>query len=147
MHATGCFVSSFPSDVLGRKVVCLFEKEKEKGRKGSEAGVYYVNGMRMPFACVWFKTKSIAPRKTAISPASLSTSELRRRLFTTLDSRLEIPVEFRKVPLRLLVPAEGRAHQKGQHAREVFRLGQGRRSRVRLARFEAERVLADEETV
>lgn len=84
-------------------------------------------------------------KETAALLTGVSASEL-RRLLTTLDPRLEILVEFRKVALRSLVPAERRAHQKGQRAREIFRLGQGRRSRVRLARFEAERVLADEET-
>ena len=93
------------------------------------------------------KQRPTSPGKTAILLLTgVSTSELQRP-FTTLDPRLEIPVETREPILRLLVPAERRAHQKGQHAREVFRLGQSCRSRFRLARFEAERVLPDEETV
>ena len=82
----------------------------------------------------------------AILLTGVSISGLRRP-FATLDSRLEISIKTREVILRLLVPAERRAHQKGQHAREVFRLGQSCRSRFRLARFEAEGVLADKETV
>ena len=106
-------------------------------KKMSEAGVYYLIGVRIP---------PTSPRTRQFFLTGVSTSEL-RRLFTTLDPRLEIPVENREFILRLLVPAERRAHQKGQRAREVFRLGQNRRSRVRLARFEAERVLPDKETV
>ena len=99
--------------------------------------VHYLIGVRIP---------PTSPRKRQFFLTGVSTSEL-RRLFMTLDLRLEIPVKTRELILRLLVPAERRAHQKGQRAREVFRLGQSRRSRVRLARFEAERVLPDKETV
>ena len=59
--------------------------------------------------------RSISPRKTETAilppPPASPQSKLRRLIhLRTLDSRLEIPVESRKVVLRLLVPAERRAH-------------------------------------
>lgn len=77
---------------------------------------------------------------------SESISELWRP-FTALDSRLEILVETFKSNLRLLIPTKYWAHEKGQHAREIFRLYQGRGSRLRLTRFETEGVLPNKETI
>ena len=58
---------------------------------------------------------SVSTQKTKSISIGGFASEL-RRLLTTFDPCLEVPVKTREPIPRLLIPAEGGTHQKGQHA-------------------------------